>query len=388
MNFAPELLLISAVVVVGVMHTIVPDHWVPITLLARQQGWSRRETARAALQAGAGHVASTLALGLVVAVAGVAFATKFGHIVSILSSIALIGFGAWIAIGSWRDMRSGGHAHSHDHGHGRGHGHGHGHGHDSPHGPERNTLPTAVGLVELSIFEKGVPPRFRLTGPQSGVVSVETIRDDGSRQTFDLVNLGLFWESETIIPEPHQFTVELTISNTNRDLTYSTRFEEHSHDGHHEHDHEDELYVPLRREGAGTHVHVHRHGSGAVHAHRHDHDRVTAHVLSPDIDANPPVHAHNHRKSSRMALLLILGSSPMVEGIPAFFAAAKYGIGLIAAMALCFAISTIATYVALCVYSTAGLQGAKFGAFERYGEVLSGAFIAAIGVLFLFVPVF
>lgn len=76
----------------------------------------------------------------------------------------------------------------------------------------------------------------------------------------------------------------------------------------------------------------------------------------------------------------------MVEGIPAFFAAAKYGIGLIATMALLFAISTIATYVVLCVYSTAGLQRVKVGAFERYGEVLSGAFIAAIGVVFLFVP--
>jgi hypothetical protein len=390
-NFAPELLLIAAVVGVGVLHTIVPDHWVPITLLARQQGWSRRETTRAALQAGTGHVASTLALGLVVWVAGVAFATKFGHVLSIASSLALIGFGAWIAIGSWREMRSGGHGHSHDHGDSHAHGHGHGDHDDGPHGPERNTLPTAAGLVELSIFEKGVPPRFRLTGPQSGVVRADTIRDDGSRQTFEFVNLGLFWESTTVIPEPHEFTVELAISIGSVDVWYSTRFEEHSHAGHNEHnehDHEDGLYVPLRRDGTSTHVHVHRHGSRAVHAHRHDHDRVTAHVLSPDIDANPPVHAHDHRKSNRTALLVILGSSPMVEGIPAFFAAARYGIGLIAAMALLFAISTIATYVALCVYSTAGLQRVKVGAFERYGEVLSGAFIAAIGLVFLFVPMF
>jgi hypothetical protein len=390
--FAPELLLVAAVVAVGVLHTIVPDHWVPITLLARQQGWSRRETARAGLQAGGGHVASTLAIGLVVWVAGVAFAAKFGHLVSVASSIALIGFGAWIAIGSWREMRSGGHGHSHNHGHGHTHGHGNSHGHgdhdDGPHGPERNTLPTTAGLVELSIFEKGVPPRFRLTGPQSGVVRAETIHEHGSRQTFEFVNLGLFWESATVILEPHEFTVELTISNDSRDVIYSTRFEEHSHDGHHEHDHEDELYVPLRRDGTSTHVHAHRHGNGAVHAHRHDHDRVTAHVLSPDLDASPPEHAHAHRKSARTALLLILGSSPMVEGIPAFFAASKYGVGLIAVMALLFAVFTIATYVALCVYSTAGLQRVKLGSLEKYGEVLSGAFIAAVGLVFLFVPVF
>ena len=51
MNVGPELLLIGAVAAVGVLHTIVPDHWVPITLtlIARQRGWSKAETARASL---------------------------------------------------------------------------------------------------------------------------------------------------------------------------------------------------------------------------------------------------------------------------------------------------------------------------------------------------
>jgi hypothetical protein len=44
-------------------------------------------------------------------------------------------------------------------------------------------------------------------------------------------------------------------------------------------------------------------------------------------------HHHDAPKTwSRTALLLILGSSPMVEGIPAFFAAGRYGFGLIATM--------------------------------------------------------
>jgi nickel/cobalt transporter (NicO) family protein len=72
----------------------------------------------------------------------------------------------------------------------------------------------------------------------------------------------------------------------------------------------------------------------------------------------------------------------MVEGIPAFFAASKFGISLIIAMAMIFAISTIATYVLLCVYSTAGLQRVQLGAFERYGEVFSGGFIALVGIAF------
>ncbi len=76
----------------------------------------------------------------------------------------------------------------------------------------------------------------------------------------------------------------------------------------------------------------------------------------------------------------------MVEGIPAFFAAGKYGFGLVALMAVVFAISTVATYMLLSVYSSAGLQRVRFGAVERYGEVLSGAFIAVAGLVFWIWP--
>jgi hypothetical protein len=77
----------------------------------------------------------------------------------------------------------------------------------------------------------------------------------------------------------------------------------------------------------------------------------------------------------------------MLEGIPTFFAAAKFGVGLILAMSLIFAASTIATYVLFCVYSTQGIRQVRLGALERYGEVLSGAFITLVGMVFLVWPV-
>jgi ABC-type nickel/cobalt efflux system permease component RcnA len=162
MNYAPELLLIGAVASVGVLHTIVPDHWVPITLIARQRGWSKAETARAAFQAGTGHVLSTLLIGLVVWFAGVAVAARFGHLVEMASSIALIAFGGWIAISAWRELRtSGGHGHSHSHGFGHSEVHRHHDDQNQVHGPELQQIATGDGVLELSIFEAGVPPRFR-----------------------------------------------------------------------------------------------------------------------------------------------------------------------------------------------------------------------------------
>ncbi|GBR73535.1 hypothetical protein AA700_0094 [Acidiphilium acidophilum DSM 700] len=77
----------------------------------------------------------------------------------------------------------------------------------------------------------------------------------------------------------------------------------------------------------------------------------------------------------------------MVEGIPAFFAAGRFGIAVIALMAVVFGISTIVTYVLLCVYSAAGLQRVSLGPVERYGEVISGVFIAIVGVVFWIFPV-
>ena len=201
-----QALLVLAVIGVGVFHTLVPDHWVPIALMARQSGWTRRRTALAALVAGTGHVISTLFIGLVVWAAGVAFAHRFGQMVSWAASFALIVFGVWIALASLREIRA------------------------KPH-------------------------------PASEAVA-----------------------------------------------------------------------QPLR---------------------------------------------------TRLPLLLIVGSSPMIESIPAFLAAARFGAALIAVMSVAFAIATIATYVSLCVASAGALQQLSLGRFERYGEVISGAFIALVGFVFL-----
>jgi nickel/cobalt transporter (NicO) family protein len=294
MKIGLQLLLAGAVVAVGVLHTIVPDHWLPIALIARQRGWSKHETAVAAARAGTGHVLSTLAIGAAVWLAGVAVAERFGHLVDLAASLALIGFGGWIALSAGRELRAAeGHRHGagHNHDHGPGHRHNHGHSLSDP-GP---AMPLAA-------------------------------------------------------PAP-----------------------------------DDPLYLPMRGVAAvlTRHAHLHRHGRNWVHAHWHDHIAAANHTILADA---APLHTHRHRTTGRTALLLALGSSPMVEGVPLFFAAAKYGVALIGVMALLFAASTIAAYVLLCVFSTAGLQRLSFGAVERYGEVLSGILIAFVGFVFWLWP--
>jgi cation diffusion facilitator family transporter len=112
-------------------------------------------------------------------------------------------------------------------------GHGHGHNHaEHQHESESVEIATAQGVVELSIFEHDAPPRFRLIlGAQPAADSVsplglETLRPDGTRQSFSFVNRGSYWESIEEIPEPHAFTASLQLADGRHDVT----FEEHSHE--------------------------------------------------------------------------------------------------------------------------------------------------------------
>jgi hypothetical protein len=236
-------LLVATVAAVGVLHTMVPDHWAPVAVVARSQGWSRLQTARAAALAGAGHVTSTLLLGLLAWSAGMLAAAHYASLVNRISAFALIAFGLWIAYAGWREA------------------------------------------------------------------------------------------------------------------------------------------VASRDNELHGHAHRHRHSDGIEHVHWHQHDERTWHVAN---GGTITMHEHAHSISRRAALLLILGSSPMVEGLPAFFAASSHGGALVGTMAVVFAVSTIGTYVVLSTAALGGFERLALGKLERYGEALSGAVVACVGVVALF----
>jgi len=87
---------------------------------------------------------------------------------------------------------------------------------------------------------------------------------------------------------------------------------------------------------------------------------------------------HKHRASARTALLLILGSSAMVEGIPAFFAASRYGVALLVLHGGRVRGQDDHHLCRLVHNSTAGLQRVRLGLLERYGEVIPGVSISLV----------
>jgi nickel/cobalt exporter len=147
------------------------------------------------------------------------------------SGVIIIGIAAWMF---WRTGQS--IVWFRLHHHGPHHHHGHDHHHD-----EVRTIDTGHGIVELSIFEEGVPPRWRLRTISGNAwkaedVLVETDRGDGTGERFRFVERDGYLESSGEIPEPHEFTARVRLAHGDHAHTYTVTFAEHDH-GHHHHDH-------------------------------------------------------------------------------------------------------------------------------------------------------
>lgn len=117
-------LLVLAAMAVAVVHSVLPDHWVPIAVVGRTQGWSLARVARVSSLASVGHVLASLVLAGVVALVGLRFQeqieTQQGRIVGGILILAGLGFLAW------EGARRGRHRH-HDHAHESGDEHAHAH---------------------------------------------------------------------------------------------------------------------------------------------------------------------------------------------------------------------------------------------------------------------
>lgn len=132
---APALALAAATV--GALHTLAPDHWLPIAAVARARRWSARRTARVAFACGFGHVTVSAALGILALVSGTAAIEALGSQSGAVASVLLIGFG--LAYGLWglrhaALRRLHGHPHAHDH------------DHDHDHPPSRRTAWTLFAI--------------------------------------------------------------------------------------------------------------------------------------------------------------------------------------------------------------------------------------------------
>jgi cation diffusion facilitator family transporter len=116
-----------------------------------------------------------------------------------------------------------------DHYHGDGH-----HAHDDDHDLSSRRISASGDILTLTIFEEGVPPRFRLSAESGASMSsadtiIETVRLDGARQVFKMVERDGNLESLDEIPEPHAFVAWVAMGQGDNRKEYPVAFEEHEH---------------------------------------------------------------------------------------------------------------------------------------------------------------
>lgn len=92
----------------AVVHTLIPDHWLPFVLIGRARNWSARTTAVVSAVSALIHVGLSVVLGLLTLGLGVAASEVIGQPLARAAGLLLVLFGLIYALWAWR---KGGHFH-------------------------------------------------------------------------------------------------------------------------------------------------------------------------------------------------------------------------------------------------------------------------------------
>lgn len=208
-------LFVPSAILLGALHGLEPGHskTMMAAFIIAIQG-----TVSQAVLLGLSATLSHTAVVWVVALTGQYAGREWGGeaaepYLQLVSAAIIIAVAVWMLWRTWRGQ-SLEHHHHHD-------------------GDVRH-IPTQGGELTLEIFEDGVPPRWRVRTetdalPSTAVLTVETLRPDGKRQTFSLLASGDYLESREEIPEPHAFKAVLRLQHDDQIEIHETLFEEHTH---------------------------------------------------------------------------------------------------------------------------------------------------------------
>lgn len=215
-------LFIPSAILLGALHGLEPGH--SKTMMAAFIV-AVRGTLTQAVLLGLAATLSHTAVVWVIALSGLYFGQHWNAEANepyfqLASAVLIIAVAVWMLWRMWRQQHGCFHDHDHEHGH-----------------DEAKHIDAGHGVVRLEVFEDGVPPCFRLYSESRHVwaadqVSIETERQDGSRQQFTFVQGDGYVQSAQAIPEPHEFVARLRLGHAHHSHDYDVEFVEHDHHHH------------------------------------------------------------------------------------------------------------------------------------------------------------
>lgn len=108
------LVLMISAAVSAILHTLVPDHEIPLAMIGRTQNWSLKKMAGVTLIAGVIHISVSMGMGAIALIASATLSQFIANSTQQISGLLLIVFGSVYTVVSWK-RKQGGHWHSHGH---------------------------------------------------------------------------------------------------------------------------------------------------------------------------------------------------------------------------------------------------------------------------------
>ena len=143
----------------GVLHTIIgPDHYLPFIVLSKARNWDYYKTAWVTFLCGLGHVGSSVVLGMIGVVFGIAFKDllEIEDVRGGLAAWLLIIFGfVYMFWGVFRSRKDQPHRHYHMHPEGVSHAHVHTHEEEHEHTHKSEKIVNLTPWVLFTIFALG-----------------------------------------------------------------------------------------------------------------------------------------------------------------------------------------------------------------------------------------
>ena len=219
---------VPSAILLGALHGLEPGH--SKTMMAAFIIAVRGTVLQAVLLGLAATVSHTLIVWLI-ALTGLYFGSGAGGeewepYLQIASGLIIIAVAFWMVWRTWRDQQNM-HHHSHD---------------------ETHRLQTPWGIVEIEIFEDGVPPHWHVKSADIKdwshyILAIETLRADGKSQNFSFrFEDGMFKSNEEIV-EPHEFKVIVTLTSGDLTSRHELDFVEHHHHDEEEQDAHERMHA-------------------------------------------------------------------------------------------------------------------------------------------------
>lgn len=105
--------LLIGSILLGSVHAAIPNHWLPVVLIGRAEGWSERETLGVVALSSFFHTLSTVVLGIVIGAIGMKVSEQLEAQTRLIASMLLVFMG--LIYFAMHDANAGSPDHPHEH---------------------------------------------------------------------------------------------------------------------------------------------------------------------------------------------------------------------------------------------------------------------------------